>query len=148
MYEQRVRMLLGSAAGLIGLFLPWIKFKGIYGTVTISGLVFPHYFGIICAFLFVVTFIVALIDDRVKKPTKTISTTVLVISLISLLFAVCSIWLVETHAFRDSEQLLTSEDLRVAGNPGIGIYVAAGASALLVFFSLVDFDTKEKPVAA
>ncbi len=112
MSKQRKFLLVSSAVGFISMFLPWVSISMFGYTQSVNGM---HKEGILVFICFVVTGIIAFVDDEKKNLDKTMWTLTLLAGVIALLF---TIW----YYLEITNSLIGSALV------GFGIYIAAIAA--------------------
>ncbi len=85
MSKQRKFLLISSAVGFISMFLPWVSISMFGYTQSANGM---HKEGVVVFICFVVTGIIAFIDDQKKNLDKTMWTVTLLAGVIALLFII------------------------------------------------------------
>ena len=116
MSKQRKFLLISSAVGFVSMFLPWVSISMFGYTQSVNGM---HKEGIVVFLCFVVTGVIAYIDDQKKNLDKTMWTVTLLAGVIALLF---TIWYYSE---------ITSSILGSA-LVGFGLYIAAIAALGIV----------------
>ncbi len=112
MNKQRKFLLISSAVGFVSMFLPWVSISMFGYTQSANGM---HKEGIVVFLCFVVTGVIAYIDDQKKNLDKTMWTVTLLAGVIALLF---TIWYYSE---------ITSS-IMGAAVVGFGLYIAAIAA--------------------
>lgn len=85
MSKQRKFLLISSAVGFISMFLPWVSISMFGYTQSANGM---HKEGVVVFICFVVTGIIAYIDDQKKNLDKTMWTVTLLAGAVALLFII------------------------------------------------------------
>lgn len=116
MSKQRKFILLSSAIGFISMFLPWVSISMFGYTQSANGM---HKQGIIVFICFIVTGIIAYIDDQKKNLDKSMWTVTLLAGAIAFLF---TIWYYSE----------ITNSVMGAAFVGFGLYIAAIAAIGIV----------------
>ena len=119
MSKQRKFLLISSAVGFISMFLPWVSISMFGYTQSVNGM---HKEGVVVFICFVVTGIIAFIDDQKKNLDKTMWTITLLAGAIALLFI---IWYYSEITGSILGSALVGFGLYIAAIAAIGILVSA-----------------------
>jgi amino acid transporter len=119
MSKQRKFLLISSAVGFISMFLPWVSIPMFGYTQSVNGM---HREGVVVFICFVVTGIIAFIDDQKKNLEKTMWTITLLAGAIALLFI---IWYYSEITGSILGSALVGFGLYIAAIAAVGILVSA-----------------------
>jgi hypothetical protein len=127
MHKQRIAILLITAAGMAGTFLPWLTFGGVFAGVSIHG-IFGD--GLISLGLFAVAAVTALVGDRGRSWQ---GGGFIAFTIPALLASALGIYhIVDLYVKRSSASASGEIDLFALANPGVGLYLVAAAGIALV----------------
>ena len=119
MSKQRKFLLISSAVGFVSMFLPWVSVSMFGYTQSANGM---HKEGVVVFLCFIVTGIIAYIDDQKKNLDKTMWTVTLLAGVIALLFV---IWYYSEITSSIMGSAFVGFGLYIAAIAAIGIILSA-----------------------